>query len=155
MSDDLEDLIAEAIADSMDMDWTSRDGARHVAGALAIAGLVAPDTHPNATDYRNRAARAEAELAEVRAEVERLTKWRPIETAPDDDRFIAAIEVHHKNGGHWWEYHVVWLDDETGDIHTDCEQGWGISDYSHWLALPDAPYPLSEARAALNGGRHD
>lgn len=30
------------------------------------------EDHPNATDYRNRAERAEAELAEVRTEVGRL-----------------------------------------------------------------------------------
>jgi hypothetical protein len=91
-----------------------------------------------------------ADLIETQAaEIERLTKWRPIETAPDDDWFLAAIEVRHKNGGHWWEYHVVWLDDETGDIHTDCEQGWSISDYSRWIAVPDVPYPLNPSRNAL------
>ena len=92
---------------------------------------------------------------EAALDVERLTKWKPIETAPDDDWFLAAIEVRHKNGGHWWEYHVVWLDDETGDIHADCEQGWSITDYSHWMALPNAPYPLNAARAALAGDSHD
>lgn len=91
-----------------------------------------------------------AELIEAQAaEIARLTKWLPIETAPDDDWFLAAIEIRHKNGGNWWEYHVVWLDDETSDVHTDCEQGWSITDYSHWLALPNAPYPLSAARAAI------
>jgi hypothetical protein len=94
------------------------------------------------------------DYTEAALDVERLTKWKPIGTAPDDDWFLAAIEVRHKNGGHWWEYHVVWLDDETGDIHTDCEQGWSITDYSHWMALPDAPYPLNAARAAL-GESHD
>jgi hypothetical protein len=94
--------------------------------------------------------REAADLIETQAaEIERLTKWRPIETAPDDDWFLAAIEVRHKNGGHWWEYHVVWLDDETEDIHTDCEQGWSISDYSHWIAVPNVPYPLNPSRNAL------
>ena len=94
--------------------------------------------------------REAADLIETQAaEIERLTKWRPIETAPDDNWFLAAIEVRHRNGGHWWEYHVVWLDDETGDIHTDCEHGWSISDYSHWIAVPDAPYPLNPSRNAL------
>ena len=91
-----------------------------------------------------------ADLIEAQAaEIERLTKWKPIETAPDDDWFLAAIEVSHKSGGRWWEYHVIWLDDETNDVHTDCEQGWSISDYSHWLALPNAPYPLNAGENAL------
>ncbi len=91
-----------------------------------------------------------ADLIEAQAaEIERLTKWKPIETAPDDDWFLAAIEVSHKSGGRWWEYHVIWLDDETNDVHTDCEQGWSISDYSHWAALPNAPYPLNAGENAL------
>ena len=91
-----------------------------------------------------------ADLIEAQsAEIDRLTKWKPIETAPDDDWFLAAIEVRHKSGGRWWEYHVIWLDDETNDVHTDCEQGWSISDYSHWVALPNAPYPLNAGENAL------
>jgi hypothetical protein len=38
--DELEDLIADAIGDSMDMDWTSRDGARAVVRALLEDGAV-------------------------------------------------------------------------------------------------------------------
>lgn len=37
---EIEDLIAEAIDDSMDMDWTSRDGARAVFNALYAEGLL-------------------------------------------------------------------------------------------------------------------
>lgn len=35
---DLEDDIADAISDSMDMDWTSRDGARAVIALLMKIG---------------------------------------------------------------------------------------------------------------------
>lgn len=35
---DLEDDIADAISDSMDMDWTSRDGARAVVAMLIKLG---------------------------------------------------------------------------------------------------------------------
>jgi len=35
---DLEDAIADAISDSMDMDWTSRDGARAVVECLKKIG---------------------------------------------------------------------------------------------------------------------
>lgn len=37
---DLEDLIADAISDSLEMDWTSRDGARAVVAALYAEGLL-------------------------------------------------------------------------------------------------------------------
>lgn len=37
---DLEDLMADAINDSLDMDWNGRDGARAVMRALADEGLV-------------------------------------------------------------------------------------------------------------------
>lgn len=38
--DDLLDIISDAIDESMDVDWTSRDGARHVLGALQIGGYI-------------------------------------------------------------------------------------------------------------------
>jgi hypothetical protein len=37
---DLEDLIADAIGDSMDIDWTYRDGARAVIRALEEDGIL-------------------------------------------------------------------------------------------------------------------
>lgn len=39
--DELLDEISEAISDSFDVDWTARDGARHVVGLLAHKGLIA------------------------------------------------------------------------------------------------------------------
>ena len=39
---DLEDDIADAISDSMDMDWTSRDGARAVIIYLQKIGAALP-----------------------------------------------------------------------------------------------------------------
>ena len=41
LEDDLLDLISDAIGESMDVDWTYRDGARHVLGALVIGGFIA------------------------------------------------------------------------------------------------------------------
>ena len=38
--DDLEDEIAEAIAESFDAEWTERDGARHVMGLLEHKGIL-------------------------------------------------------------------------------------------------------------------
>jgi len=37
---DIEDLIAEAISDSLEMDWVARDGARAVMDALRDAGAM-------------------------------------------------------------------------------------------------------------------
>lgn len=39
---DLEDDIADAISDSMDMDWTSRDGAKAVVAYLQKVGARFP-----------------------------------------------------------------------------------------------------------------
>lgn len=39
---DLESDIADAISDSMDMDWTSRDGARAVVAYLKQIGAALP-----------------------------------------------------------------------------------------------------------------
>lgn len=38
--DELADLISDAISDSMDMDWSSRDGARAVVAALIKENIV-------------------------------------------------------------------------------------------------------------------
>lgn len=38
--DDLTDIISDAISDSLDMDWTSTDGARAVVKALVKEGIV-------------------------------------------------------------------------------------------------------------------
>lgn len=66
--------------------------------------------------------------------------WRPIETAPLNDQFIAALEVrNNKTGQSWWEKHLIWIDDETGDVHSDCEQGWGLRDYIYWHPVPASP----------------
>lgn len=66
--------------------------------------------------------------------------WQPIETAPRDEPILAAIEVRYtRTGKSHWERHVIWCDDETGEISADCEQGWGFRDYTHWMPLPTPP----------------
>lgn len=90
--DDLLDIISDAIDESMDVDWTSRDGARHVLGALQIGGYIRTaamdaliadsadllDDHPltsnpvdvsEAANMRDNAASADA-LGEVIAELQ-------------------------------------------------------------------------------------
>ena len=67
--------------------------------------------------------------------------WQPIETAPRDGTpFIAKAYVSStKTGAKWEENHVIWCHDETGEIHSDCEQGWQVDDYSLWMPLPAPP----------------
>ena len=66
--------------------------------------------------------------------------WRPIETAPKDAPFLAAVRVsNNRTGTTYWEQHVLLLDDETGSIHPEFQQGWELSDYSHWQPLPEPP----------------
>jgi len=70
-----------------------------------------------------------------------VTGWQPIETAPRDGvPFIAKAYVNSaKSGAAWEENHVIWCNDETGEIHNDCEQGWEVDDYSLWMPLPAPP----------------
>jgi hypothetical protein len=74
-----------------------------------------------------------------------MSEWKSIETAPrDGTSFLATIEVRQWNLARdnchtFWEVHVVRVDDETGDIDDDVNQGWGITDYSHWMPLPPPP----------------
>lgn len=83
-----------------------------------------------------------ASEARERTLMERLT-WRPIETAPiDGTRFIATLQVRdNKTGATWWEPSVVWMDVDVNELSCDCDTGWPLSSYSHWLPLPDAPSP--------------
>jgi len=78
---------------------------------------------------------AERERDELRA----AQGWRAIDSAPDDELFIAAIEVNTVNGPVYWQMDIVYIDDETGDIALDCEAGWRLQDYSHWQPLPSPP----------------
>lgn len=90
--------------------------------------------------YRLAAQARAAKLAE------RL-EWWPIETAPVDQDFLAAIKVNDAAGHSWWEIHCIWRDDETGDVHADCSRGWALADYSHWMPLPAPPDAAYNAEA--------
>ena len=66
--------------------------------------------------------------------------WQPIETAPrDGSEFLAVVEVKNLYGLRWHERRVIWVDEETGDLSEDCDFGWSLDDYTHWMPLPDAP----------------
>ncbi len=66
-------------------------------------------------------------------------RWFDISTAPDEEglSFLASIEIRNPSTI-WREVHVVHLN-EDGEIHTDCHQGWSLSDYTHWRPLPPPP----------------
>jgi len=73
--------------------------------------------------------------------------WQPIETmTPEDGRVLATLPVHHAQTKEFWytEYHVIWLEAETGELHEDAYQGWDLEDYEYWMPLPAAPAPGGE-----------
>lgn len=68
--------------------------------------------------------------------------WQPISSAPrDGQRFLATLRVHHAKDGSFSHHdmHVIAVDDETGEIDPDFDQGWGIEDYEFWMPLPAPP----------------
>lgn len=76
------------------------------------------------------------------AAINAMHGWQPIETAPrDGTHFLATAIVRNiKTDARWWETHVIWADDETGEVHPECDHGWSrIEDYSHWMPLPPPP----------------
>lgn len=69
-------------------------------------------------------------------------EWKSIESDPppmDGTPFLATLMVRHVSGRRWQESHVIWIDDETGDVHPDCYEGWELASYIHWMAIPSHP----------------
>ena len=112
------DLLTDAINDSFDQDWTARDGACAIFNALYAEGLLplmaddqaridaaweihkaaGPEDHPNAEDYRNRAERAEAELAEVRDAIRIAARW--FEQAAINHEIAAEVSGPNENAAY-------------------------------------------------------
>lgn len=81
-----------------------------------------------------------SEVEQLKAEIERLKaaqEWQPIESAPTDHRFLAAIEVqNNQDGSSWWQVDVIGMDDVTGEIWDEDYRGWNFRDYDLWMPLP-------------------
>ena len=69
--------------------------------------------------------------------------WRPIETCPGpyDPPFLAACRLFIDGKFADWDVHYIALDDETGEIHPDYDEGWRLEDYELWFAPPTLPAP--------------
>jgi len=69
--------------------------------------------------------------------------WRPIQTAPADEPFIAGLWVtNNQTGARWWEWYVVAIDDETGEArgYPDGEPlPWSLADFEAWHPVPAPP----------------
>lgn len=79
--------------------------------------------------------------------------WQDIATAPrDGTHFLATLTVRHIIGHRWRETHLIWVDDETGCVDSECEQGWDISDYEAWCPVPDFGPPTTPTLTAGEGG---
>lgn len=67
--------------------------------------------------------------------------WQPMECAPrDGTRVIAATPVYNTSGRFMhWDIHVIFCNDETGQIHADCYLGWDWDDYEAWQPCPEPP----------------
>lgn len=72
------------------------------------------------------------------SEVREAVDWRTMETVPGphDPPFIAALRVFSKGEFLRWESHYIALNDETGEIDNDFEQGWRLEDYEVWAPVP-------------------
>ena len=70
-----------------------------------------------------------------------MTDWQPIDTAPrDGTSVIAAIPVYSCAGRFiGWQIDVIYCDDETGEINSECERGWEWDDYEVWQPCPAPP----------------
>lgn len=71
-----------------------------------------------------------------------MTDWQAIESAPKDGTaFLAYLRVFSSETREllFGVTHLVYCDDETGDLHDDCEQGWRLEDYEYWMPLPPPP----------------
>lgn len=84
------------------------------------------------------------------ARVSNETKgWRPIDSAPKDGTpFLATLRIFNAQTKEFMHHdtQVVWVDDETGELHPDCYFGWDLADCEFWMPIPPLPTREPEGR---------
>lgn len=62
---------------------------------------------------------------------------------------LCAVRVYTCGKFQGWDIHYVVIDDETGEIAPDFEQGWALSDYEFWMPIsPPAMIAATPTREA-------
>ena len=65
--------------------------------------------------------------------------WQQIDHDEYIDGAFLAYVATLVNGKPSHDIHIIWLEDETYEVHPDCYQGWDFEDYTHWMPLPEPP----------------
>lgn len=114
------------------LDVAARERAEELMSLLASLPDPQPAQPQQQDDARTRSAGAGTALA---AGVSAGTSWKPISTAPRDGEFVAAALVTPDvSGAPYWEFHVGYINDETGEFEP--YQGWDLGDYLFWTEVP-------------------
>ena len=74
-------------------------------------------------------------------------EWRDMSDAPNDgSEFLAAVPVYGSEfhptkprGFLYWEFDIISLNPETGEIPLNRYCGWQFDDYVAWRPLPAPP----------------
>ena len=67
------------------------------------------------------------------AELEALTTWQPIETAPKDSKSIILLDRNGTSYSGFWRNHTGWNPDDNN--HLSCYD----TNPTHWMPLPKPP----------------
>ena len=139
-ADEREEIARAAwvLAVSDDPDFFGQEGAEFWERSKQI---TAERPEANCASLVNRCySFADAILARAQGPGEAVA-WRPM-TADMDHVGPAWCAVRVYTGGKFlrWDVHYVEIDDETGEIAADFEQGWALDDYEFWMPIaPPSP----------------
>jgi hypothetical protein len=85
---------------------------------------------------RDALARAEAAMGQA---------WRPMSEAPrDGTEILAGLHVYHEGVVMYAQCHVIWADDETGEVDPEAYQGWNWGNYEWWRPIEPLPPPPAQ-----------